>query len=103
MRHLIAIVVALSIVFASLAWAGDRHEEALTGQHVSVDQESDSGNLPSDISVSCDHCCHGSSHYVALRDGDVVFVAIDGGTVPPLASFQPDTWASSPPTPPPSS
>lgn len=101
MRHLIVVIISLSVVFASMAWAADRHEEALTGQHVSADQ--DNGDLPSEIPESCDHCCHGSSHYVALRDGDVMFVTVDGGAVAPPAFFRPDTWSSSPPTPPPNS
>jgi hypothetical protein len=101
MRHLIAIVAVLSVVFASTAWAADRHEEALTGQHVSADQGS--GDAPSELPESCDHCCHGSSHYVALRDGEAMVVAARGTAVQPATFHQPVSHSSTPPTPPPSS
>jgi hypothetical protein len=100
MRRLIAVVISLSVVFASIAWAADRHEEALTGQHVSADQ--DNGDSPSEVPEPCDHCCHGSSHYLALRDGDVRFLPVRAGSVQPATVLQPSTWSSDPPTPPPS-
>ncbi len=101
MRHLIAIIAVLSVIFASVAWAADRHEEALTGQHVSADQSNDES--PSEIPESCDHCCHGSSHYVALRDGDVMNFPVRRDSVQPAIFLQPSTWPSDPPKPPPSS
>ena len=101
MHRLIFTVIALSIVFASLAWAGDRHEESLTGQHVSADQ--DTGGSPSDGAGSCEHCCHASSHYLALRDGDLAIPSVHVGFVRPVNFLQPPTWSSGPPTPPPSS
>lgn len=98
MHRLIAILVALSIVFASVAWASDVHEEALTGQHVSADQ--DNGDTPSKIPGPCDHCCHGSGHHLALRDGDVLSVAVHVEAVRSVTLQQPASWLQPPPTPP---
>ncbi len=101
MHRLIASLIALSIVFASVAWAGDVHEEALTGQHVSADQ--DNGDTPSKIPGPCDHCCHGNGHQLALSDGDVMSVAIHVEIERPVPLRQPASWLQTPPTPPPNS
>lgn len=101
MHRLIAIAIALSIAFASVAWASDVHVEALTGMHASVDQ--DNGDAPSKILDQCDHCCHGSGHLLALNSGDLTSVVIHVETVRPMLLRQPASWLQTPPTPPPNS
>lgn len=101
MRRLIAILIALSIVFASTAWAIDLHEEALTSQHVAADQHVEGGDAPSEIPESCGHCCHGSGHHSALLSGNVEAVPVQVDNMRPPPFVPPLSRLQIPPTPPP--
>ncbi len=77
MRQLIAKFLVFFILFANLAWAADLVEAGvlhaddqalsvgadLHAGHLGDGATPDSGDLKQ---VPCDHCCHGSAHYVGL-------------------------------------
>jgi|GEM_PF-1407415 len=103
MRRFIAQLLALSILFAGVAWAADAHAEAFFGHDINV--PSLGGDLPDDFSDdgSCDHCCHGTAHYLGLLLTSSAVVADTDGrvTVLPVVSYH--SRANAPPTQPPKS
>lgn len=77
MRRLIATTLVFFVLFANLAWAADLSEFRIatsadaslivTHDHNATDKGA-SHNQKSDI---CDHCCHGSAHYVGFPSATV--------------------------------
>ena len=82
MRRAIVKVVIFFILFANLAWATDMdelgivHDAAAKAFSSAVDESggsSDDGVAGHDglQNGPCDHCCHGSAHYIGLPPGAV--------------------------------
>lgn len=81
MRQIIAKSLIFLILFANLAWAADMDEigiaddatKAFTSLIAGGGGASDDGSTGHDglQNGTCDHCCHGSAHYVGLPPGAV--------------------------------
>ena len=97
----IALILALMLATSSVAWASDVHEEALTGQHVSVEQDQGGGDTPAKLPAPCDHCCHGNAHHIALGDNASETAPRHPADMRPALTHQPASWHQTPPTPPP--
>ncbi len=103
MRRFIAQLLALSILFAGVAWAADAHAEAFFGHDTNLPSLSD--DLPNDFSDDgpCDHCCHGTAHYLGLLLIPSAMVAATDScvTVLPIVSYH--SRVNAPPSRPPKS
>jgi len=68
LKQFLLIVLVLSTLGYSSAWAFDEHVmeqlETELGSHTTVLDGSQDGETGADI--ACDHCCHISSHLVAI-------------------------------------
>ena len=72
MRRLIARLLVFFVLFANLAWAADMDEigvghgsDPVVSLAGGLDQPSGAGH--DDLKGGpCDHCCHGSAHYVGF-------------------------------------
>ncbi len=103
MRRFIAKLLALSILFGGVAWAADAHAEAYLGYDVNL--SSLGGDLPNRCSDDgpCDHCCHGTAHYLGLLLTSSAVVADTDGRVTVLPVVLYHSRANAPPTQPPKS
>ncbi len=75
MRRMIARALMFFILFANLAWAADMDDGGLFHKDIKVlsisdaaDGQATDGSPGPDTPnhAPCDHCCHGSAHYVGL-------------------------------------
>jgi len=68
LKQILLIVLVLSTLGYSSAWAFDEHvmEPLETGLDSSTTAFDDSQNGETDTDIACDHCCHISSHLVAI-------------------------------------
>lgn len=108
MYRIVAKTLIFFILFANLAWAADMDEIGIAHDSAKVFTSSIDGPAgPSDDgdgglkSGLCDHCCHGSAHYIG-------FPTEAGNTFQGCASFAPALWLTAhysrdiePPLPPP--
>ena len=68
LKQLLLVVLVLSTLVYSSAWAFDEHvmeqlETELAGKSTILDDSPDGEH---DADIACDHCCHISSHLVAI-------------------------------------
>lgn len=110
MRRTIAKALVLFILFANLAWAADMDEIGVLHDATKVQATIGLSDGPSDDGDSgqdglkhgpCDHCCHGSAHYVGFPPGNVAAFQDPASAMPALwltAYYSRDT---EPPLPPP--
>ena len=54
------------MVCAGVAWAADTHAEAFFGHGAEWMQGADGHLDTGNGADTCDHCCHGSAHYVGF-------------------------------------
>lgn len=66
MRRLISQCLIISILYAGVAWAADTHAEAYFGHGAEWSQGADNQPDTGNGVDTCDHCCHGSAHYVGF-------------------------------------
>ena len=73
LKQFLLIVLVLSTLGYSSAWAFDEHvmEQLETGLDSNITDSNttvfdDSQNGETDTDIACDHCCHISSHLVAI-------------------------------------
>ncbi len=62
MRTFIAKVLILFVLFGNIAWAADLDEIHLGEADITV--QDGQHNLP--VQDSCDHCCHGTAHFMGI-------------------------------------
>ncbi len=69
MRGIVAKTLIFFILFANLAWAADMDEVGVVHDSAKLLVISDAPEDPIDNGHNndpCDHCCHGTAHYVGL-------------------------------------
>lgn len=68
LKQFLLIVLVLSTLGYSSAWAFDEHvmEQLKTELDSNTTVFDDSQNGKTDADIACDHCCHISSHLVAI-------------------------------------
>ena len=110
MHRKIAKALIFFILFANLAWAADMDELGISNDSSKVQASVSALGGPSDDGGTghdgvkngvCDHCCHGSAHYV----GDPHQTSLDfAADVSCASALRVTTWYSrdiEPPLPPP--
>ncbi|MBZ0070142.1 MAG: hypothetical protein K8I04_00205 [Gammaproteobacteria bacterium] len=111
MHKIVAKALIFFILFANLAWAADMDEIGIAHDAAKISISSidgpggpsDDGGLGHDgvKNGTCDHCCHGSAHYVGFPPGAVTafqYCASATHTLWLTAHYSRDT---EPPLPPP--
>ena len=100
MRPFVARLLTFFLLFANVAWAADIHEvtSLVAGDTVMTYGDLAAGwACPSDTQksqddgrvVPCDHCCHGTSHYLGVLPDGIPNAshANDAVRVPGLVSY----------------
>ena len=110
MRRAIVKALIFFILFANLAWAADMDETGIAHDTAKVLVFSDGPGDPSDDggaghdgvkNGACDHCCHGSAHYVGVPYQTSLDFADDASCAPAVRVTTRYSRDQEPPLPPP--
>ncbi|MEW5756455.1 MAG: hypothetical protein AB1810_09125 [Pseudomonadota bacterium] len=111
MRRAVVKALMFFILFANLSWAADMDELGIAHDAAkvftsSVDGpggSSDDGGLGHDgaKNVGCDHCCHGSAHYVGVPHTASPVFADNASCIPAQRVIARHSRDQEPPVPPP--
>lgn len=105
MFRILARALVCFILFANLSWAADL--QAVNPGHDPADTHltDDTGGRHSDDSDTplhvCDHCCHGSAHYVGIPPAASIAAAAPVSPFPAGLTRHLRSHAGAPPLPPP--
>lgn len=55
-----------ALLYAGFAWAADMPGETLFGHGAHWSQDADGQSDTGHAADACDHCCHGSAHYLGF-------------------------------------
>lgn len=107
MRRAVATVLVFILVLANVAWSADL-DEAVAGSGVKVTDGSThhadgADDLHEDHQASCDHCCHGSAHFVGLPPARLLVAQARDNDAPVPARAPYRTRTIAPPLHPPQS
>lgn len=100
MRRFIAHLIIWCVISGNLAWATD-YVEAIDPHDLQAEQVllSDSeDNNPADL---CDHCCHGSAHFLGVFSSDIDTISLYPNDYRALPPTLVTSVIYQPPTPPP--